>query len=151
MAFWYFKHLHAYTAVRTIGPKMVMIRKMLVEMVIFLIVFLAFMFAFGISVMALAYHNQILNLDLLMNIFFPSFFIIGGNYYTRDTFLFGKYLYLLKEILKFILLFNVFLKPIIVNEVTIRVLLLIFTIRMIVPIRSRHILFSSFMLSISSF
>lgn len=69
---------------------MVMIRKMLVEMVIFLIVFLAFMFAFGISVMSLGYHNEVLNLNLLENIFFPSFFIIGGNYYTRDTFLFGK-------------------------------------------------------------
>lgn len=92
MVFWYHKHLHAYTAVRTIGPKMVMIRKMIVEMIIFLIVFLAFMFAFGISVMSLAYHNEQLNLDLLMNIFFPSFFIIGGNYYTRDTFLYGKLL-----------------------------------------------------------
>lgn len=60
-------------------------------MIIFLIVFLAFMFAFGISVMSLGFHNEVLDLNLLQNVFFPSFFVIGGNYITRDNFLFGKY------------------------------------------------------------
>ena len=48
------------------------------------------MFAFGVSTQALMYPNQELGKDVLKNIFFPSFFIIGGEYYTRDLIMSGN-------------------------------------------------------------
>lgn len=30
------------------------------------------------------YHNSALNVNLLSNVFFPAFWVIGGEYYTRD-------------------------------------------------------------------
>lgn len=51
----------------------------------FLLIVVLFMFAFGVSTQALMYHNQDLNGKLLKNVFFPAYFIIGGEYYTRET------------------------------------------------------------------
>jgi hypothetical protein len=48
------------------------------------------MFAFGVSTQALMYPNQALDKALLNNIFFPSFFVIGGEYYTKDLIMSGK-------------------------------------------------------------
>ena len=48
------------------------------------------MFAFGVSTQALMYPNQALDKTLLNNIFFPSFFVIGGEYYTKDLIMSGK-------------------------------------------------------------
>ena len=42
-----------------------------------------FMFAFGVSTQSLMFGNQKLDDQLLRQIFFPAFFIIGGEYYTR--------------------------------------------------------------------
>jgi hypothetical protein len=48
------------------------------------------MFAFGISTQSLLLHNQDLNSDLLQNIFLPSYFIIGGEYYTLSNVMGGE-------------------------------------------------------------
>ena len=50
-----------------------------------MLIVILFMFAFGVSTQALMYHNQELNSKLLKNVFFPAYFIIGGEYYTRDV------------------------------------------------------------------
>jgi hypothetical protein len=49
-----------------------------------------FLFAFGVSTQSLMFHNQELNGDLLKQVFFPSYFVIGGEYYTLDDILTGK-------------------------------------------------------------
>lgn len=59
-------------------------------MFFFLLIVVLFMFAFGVSTQSLMYHNQALNVNILKNIFFPSFFVIAGEYYTRDTIMAGK-------------------------------------------------------------
>ena len=48
------------------------------------------MFAFGVSTQALLYHNQKLDSNLLKSVFFPAFFFIGGEYYTKWYFLDSK-------------------------------------------------------------
>ena len=48
------------------------------------------MFAFGVSTQALMFPNQALDDNLLRSVFFPAFFIIGGEYYTRDTIMAGN-------------------------------------------------------------
>jgi hypothetical protein len=50
----------------------------------FIFIVIVFMFAFGVSTQALMYHNQTLDIELLKNVFFPAYFVIGGEYYTRD-------------------------------------------------------------------
>ncbi len=72
------------------GPKLIMIRRMFVELSSFTLILLVCMFAFGISTQSLLYHNVSLDSNLLKNIFLPAFFIIGGEYYTRDTIMGGN-------------------------------------------------------------
>ena len=64
------------------------------------------MFAFGVSTQALMYENQTLNSDLLKNVFFPAYFIIGGEYYTREVIMSGNFCYNSTNLIKF--LFNFF-------------------------------------------
>jgi len=58
----------------------------------FIIIFL-FIFAFGVSTQALLYPNQVLDENLLSNVFFPSFFVIAGEYYTRELIMSGNLYY----------------------------------------------------------
>jgi hypothetical protein len=60
-----------------------MIRQMAVNLAMFCLIILVFMFAFGVCVQSLMFPNQPLNRMLFSNIFFPSFFVIGGEYSTN--------------------------------------------------------------------
>jgi len=60
------------------------------ELLGFMFIILLLMFAFGISTQSMMYHNQPLDWELLKNVFFPAYFVIGGEYYTADTLLGGK-------------------------------------------------------------
>lgn len=55
----------------------------------FIFIVIVFLFAFGVSTQALMYHNQELNSELLKQVFFPAYFVIGGEYYTLDNILQG--------------------------------------------------------------
>ena len=85
---WYIKTLHTYTVVKTIGPKLIMIGKMTLELLSFMVIILLVMFGFGICMQALMYHNAKLDANLLSNVFFPAYFVIGGQY-TRNTIMTG--------------------------------------------------------------
>lgn len=54
-------------------------------MAYFMLIVVSAMFAFGISTQALLYHNQDLNSRLLKNVFFPAYFVFGGEYLDRET------------------------------------------------------------------
>lgn len=60
------------------------------ELLYYILIVLVFIFGFGISTHALNYHNVPVSLDLVKNVFLPSFFIIPQEYYTRDSLLDGK-------------------------------------------------------------
>ena len=81
---WFLKSLYTYKFLRSVGPKLYMIKKMLFQLLYFLLIVVLFMFAFGISTHSMMFHNQALDAKLLKNIFFPAYFIIGGEYYTMD-------------------------------------------------------------------
>ena len=61
-----------------------MINKMIRELMYFILIVLVFIFAYGVSTQSLMYHNQKLELALLKNIFFPAYFMLGGDYYERE-------------------------------------------------------------------
>jgi hypothetical protein len=87
---WYLKTLHICTLIKELGPKLLMMIRMTKELLGFMFIILLFMFAFGISTQSMMYHNQPLDWELLKNVFFPAYFVIGGEYYTADTLLGGK-------------------------------------------------------------
>jgi len=87
---WFIKSMYVYKILRSVGPKFFMIQRMLRQLMYFLLIVVMFMFAFGVSTQSLMYHNQELNPDLLKNVFFPAYFIIGGEYYTYERMLFRK-------------------------------------------------------------
>lgn len=67
-----------------------MINQMVYELAYFISIILVFMIAYGVANQSLLYHNQEFDLELLKNIFFPTFFVIGGDYYEKDTIMDGK-------------------------------------------------------------
>ncbi len=82
---WFLKSLHEYVSIKELGPKLIMIKKMSIELVGFMCIILVFMFAFGITTQSLMYHNVDLDKNLLKKIFFPAYFVIAGEYFTWDT------------------------------------------------------------------
>ena len=82
--FWFFCGLHGYSVIRSLGPKLFMIRKMLNELAVFLLIVIVFIFAYGISSQSLMYHNQELSLSLIKSVFLPAYFVIGGEYFERE-------------------------------------------------------------------
>lgn len=76
---------------RNLGPKLFMIQKMSFELVGFIFIILVFIFAFGVSTQSLLYHNMPLDSNLIKNVFFPAYFVIGGEYYTAESILTGKW------------------------------------------------------------
>lgn len=82
--FWFFRSLTAYWFVRALGPMLILIEQMLKQLFYFMLIVVLFMFAFGVATQSLMYHNQPLDRTLLKNVFFPAFFVIGKEYYTRN-------------------------------------------------------------------
>ena len=87
---WFFQMLHAYSVVRYLGPKLFMIMKMSFELGAFIFIMAVFFFAFGVSTQSLLYHNMPLDRNLIKNVFFPAYFVIGGEYYTAESILTGN-------------------------------------------------------------
>ena len=63
---------------------------MICELLYFISIMIVFIVSYGVVNQSLLYHNQEFNLKLIGNIFFPSFFVIGGEYYQRETMMEGK-------------------------------------------------------------
>ena len=88
---WFVKSLKAYWFIRKLGPLLVMIERMTWHLFYFMILVVLFMFAFGVSTNSLMYPNQNLDKELLKSVFFPSFFVIFKEYYTRSEIMNGKF------------------------------------------------------------
>ena len=88
---WYFKSLQMYVLVKKLGPKLIMIRRMVVQLCMFMLIVVLFMFAVGISLQALTYHNVPLNWSLVPTIFLPVFWFIGGQFDNYQSYLMGKW------------------------------------------------------------
>ena len=57
----------------------------------FFVIIWLFIFAFGVSTQALMYPNQTLSITVLKNVFFPAFFVLGGDFYTSDLIMSGNF------------------------------------------------------------
>ncbi len=88
---WFFRSLHAFSFIRSLGPKLVMISRMINELAYFISIVLVFILAYGVSTQSLLYHNQEFSLELMKNVFFPAYFVLGGDYYEREKLMEGKF------------------------------------------------------------
>jgi hypothetical protein len=88
--FWYVKSLSAYWFVKSVGPMLILIEKMIFQLIFYSLILVLFVFAFGVSTQSLMYPNQLLNTELLKRVFFPGFFVISKEYYTRTDIMDGK-------------------------------------------------------------
>lgn len=57
----------------------------------FMLIVLVFIFTYGVSTQSLMYHNQKFDFNLLKNLFFPGYFVLGGDYYEREKLMEGNY------------------------------------------------------------
>lgn len=71
-----------------------MIRRMLNELMVFILIVIVFIFGYGVASQSLMYHNQELNLSLIKNVFFPAYFVIGGEYFEREKLMEGNFLHI---------------------------------------------------------
>lgn len=94
---WFIKIMDTYSIIKELGPKLYMMFNMTMELLMFMFIIVIVMVAFGVSTQSLMYHNVPLDWTLVRNVFFPAFFIIGGEYYTREMIMNGM-LFLFKII-----------------------------------------------------
>jgi transient receptor potential cation channel subfamily M protein 2 len=82
---WFLRCLTAYWFIKTTGPILVLIERMVWQLFYYSVILLMLIFAFGVSTQSLMFPNQKLDKTLLKNLFFPGFFVLGKEYYTRET------------------------------------------------------------------
>ena len=90
LGIWFYKVFHFYTFLKNVGPKILMIKQMVIQMGYFLLIVLSVMFAFGIISQSLMYPNQPLDMRLLRRVFFPAYFVLGTEFFTRSLMMNGK-------------------------------------------------------------
>jgi len=66
---------------KSLGPKITMIGKMMKQLAFFMPIILLYMFTYSIVSHALQFHNSVPSIELLKDIFFPGYFILGGEHY----------------------------------------------------------------------
>ena len=81
---WFIKMLHLYAFWLQLGPRVLMITKMAIQLIYFMIIFFLFIFAFGIATQALLTQNQIMDKFLLQRVFLPAFYLIVSNFFLAD-------------------------------------------------------------------
>ena len=78
--FWYIRSLFMYSFIKKMGPMLVMIQILTRNLAFLFLIILVFIFAFGISMQSLMHPNKKIGSRLLKNIFYPSFFVLAGEY-----------------------------------------------------------------------
>jgi hypothetical protein len=69
----------------------VFLLKKFLEFVNFIVIMIVVLFAFGVTTQALLYPNQDLTSVLFGNVFLPGFYLMAGEFITKDTIMNGIY------------------------------------------------------------
>jgi len=76
--------LYLYAFWRQLGPRVLMIIKMAIQLIYFMVIYVLLMFAFGIATQALLTQNQNLDKFLLQRVFLPAFYFMINNLVLND-------------------------------------------------------------------
>ncbi|XP_033756465.1 transient receptor potential cation channel subfamily M member-like 2 isoform X1 [Pecten maximus] len=80
----YIRILKTYTANANLGPKMVMIQRMMAELKMFVMVLLVFLLAYGISSQALLYKQRRPSWNILKDVFYFPYWQLFGEIFLDD-------------------------------------------------------------------
>lgn len=81
---WYMKTFSTFWLFERLGSMLVIIENMILQLIYFLFFIVLIIFAFGVAMHSLLYPNSELDSNLMKGIFFPSFFVLGKEYYLRN-------------------------------------------------------------------
>ncbi|KAI0235846.1 hypothetical protein LSAT2_013619 [Lamellibrachia satsuma] len=84
MMLFYLRALHIFLVLRSLGPKLVMIKNMMVDMSYFIIILMVFVTAYGIALQAILYPNSELKFSLIGDIFKKAYFQIYGELFLDE-------------------------------------------------------------------
>lgn len=84
LTLFYFRILHIFSIHKNLGPKLVMIGKMMMDLFSFLIILVVFILAYGSATHAILYPNSELDWSLIKNIFRKAYFQIYGELFLEE-------------------------------------------------------------------
>ncbi|XP_022084602.1 transient receptor potential cation channel subfamily M member 2-like isoform X2 [Acanthaster planci] len=80
----YLRILHIFSASKLLGPKLIMIVRMLVLLVAFLAILLVFLVAFGVACQAILFPNNQDIVGIIKGVFYQSYFQLYGELFLED-------------------------------------------------------------------
>ncbi|XP_038076679.1 transient receptor potential cation channel subfamily M member-like 2 isoform X1 [Patiria miniata] len=80
----YLRILHIFSASQLLGPKLIMIVRMLVILVAFLAILMVFMIAFGVACQAILFPNSQNLASIIKGVFYQSYFQLYGELFLED-------------------------------------------------------------------
>lgn len=80
----YFRLLHIFSIHKNLGPKLVMIGRMMLDLSYFFIILLVFILAYGLATHAILYPNSTLNFHLVKDILHKAYFQIYGELFLEE-------------------------------------------------------------------
>lgn len=84
LTLFYFRILHIFSIHKNLGPKLVMIGKMMMDLFSFLIILVVFILAYGSATHAILYPNSEPDWTLVKNIFKKAYFQIYGELFLEE-------------------------------------------------------------------
>lgn len=80
----FFRILHVFTVHKELGPKIIMIRRMMIDLVFFLIILMVFVLSYSISTYAIMFPNSVLRLSLIRQILRKGYWTLYGELFLDE-------------------------------------------------------------------
>ncbi|CAF0758789.1 unnamed protein product [Brachionus calyciflorus] len=84
LSIWYLRLLHVAIVFKSLGPKLVMIQKMVYDLLFFLIIIIIFVFSFGITTQATMYPGNTFDINLIKTMINKAYWPIYGDMKILD-------------------------------------------------------------------
>uniref|UniRef100_K1QLP0 Transient receptor potential cation channel subfamily M member 8 n=1 Tax=Magallana gigas TaxID=29159 RepID=K1QLP0_MAGGI len=80
----FFRILHVFTVHKELGPKIIMIRRMMIDLVFFLIILMVFVLSYSISTYAIMFPNSVLRVSLIRQILRKGYWTLYGELFLEE-------------------------------------------------------------------
>ncbi|XP_074655760.1 transient receptor potential cation channel subfamily M member 8-like, partial [Tubulanus polymorphus] len=81
---YFFRVLHIFYARKSLGPKLVMIGKMTIDLTYFVVILMVFVLAYGLASQAILYPNAPLNAEIVISVLRKSYFQMYGELFLEE-------------------------------------------------------------------
>lgn len=80
----FFRILHVFTVHKELGPKIIMIRRMMIDLVFFLIILMVFVLSYSIATYAIMFPNSVLRFSLVRQILRKGYWTLYGELFLDE-------------------------------------------------------------------